>query len=258
MSVLSQLFADHLLGDAGHHIIIEDYLEGQEISVLAFSDGYTVIPMPAAQDHKRVGDGDKGPNTGGMGAYAPAPVATPLIMRQVMKEILQPTIDGMRKDGMPFVGVIFAGIILTQDGPKVLEFNCRFGDPETECLLPLLDTDLFEIVLACVERRLDSIDVKWKKEFGVTVIAASQGYPNKYDKGKSIEIGNIPNNVEIFHAGTKKDALKGIVTNGGRVLAVSSMNSNLKDAINVAYASLDMIKFEGMFYRKDIGHRYVF
>ncbi|KAG8918789.1 Bifunctional purine biosynthetic protein ade1 [Tulasnella sp. 418] len=191
---LKEIMVDSIFGQAGSEVVIEEYLEGPEISVLAFSDGYTIVPLPAAQDHKRIGEGDTGPNTGGMGAYAPAPVATPEIMTKLMKECLQPTIDGMRKEGYPFVGLLFTGFMLTSNGPRVLEYNVRFGDPETEALMLLLDekSDLAAIMLACVERRLDSVNISIRPGFAVSVILASAGYPGSYAKGKQISVGQLP------------------------------------------------------------------
>lgn len=186
---LKQIMVDKVFGSAGAEVVIEERLSGPEVSVLAFSDGHTVVPMPPAQDHKRIFDGDQGPNTGGMGAYAPAPVATPEIMNLIQTKVLQPTIDGMRREKCPFVGVLYAGLMLDEKkGPQVLEYNCRFGDPETQVVLPLIETDLAEIFVAAVEGRLDSIDIKYKKDFACTVVAASAGYPGDYPKGKEITL----------------------------------------------------------------------
>ncbi|CEP08327.1 hypothetical protein [Parasitella parasitica] len=243
-------------GSAGDEVVIEECLEGQELSFLAFADGYTVIPLPPAQDHKRALDGDLGPNTGGMGCYCPTPIGTPDLIEQVKRTILQPTIDGMRRDGFPFVGMLFTGIMLTASGPKVLEYNVRFGDPETEVVLPLLsdDTDLAEILLACVEGRLDAVSVTTKKAFAATVIVASGGYPGSYAKGKAITLPEASNDVTVFHAGTTvKD--NQLVTDGGRVLAVSAVSSSLREAVDKAYAGVKSIHFEDMYYRNDIAHR---
>lgn len=187
---LKAIMVNKEFGDAGSEVVIEECLEGQELSFLAFSDGYTIIPLPPAQDHKRALDGDKGPNTGGMGCYAPTPIGTPALIEEVKRTILQPTIDGMRRDGFPFVGMLFTGIMLTASGPKVLEYNVRFGDPETEVVLPLLsdDTDLAEIMMSCVEGRLDAVAITTKNAFAATVIIASGGYPGSYAKGKEITL----------------------------------------------------------------------
>ncbi|EJD03673.1 bifunctional purine ADE1 [Fomitiporia mediterranea MF3/22] len=261
---LRDIMVSNVFGKAGSQVVIEEYLTGPELSILAFSDGYTIVPLPAAQDHKRIGDGDTGPNTGGMGAYAPAPVATPQVMERIVKETLQPTIDGMRREGFPFVGMLFTGFILTESGPKVLEYNVRFGDPETEAVLMLLKSDLASILLACAERRLDSVEVKVRPGFAASIVLASQGYPGSYPKGKVIQIGDVPSGmlyffsatkrVEVFHAGTsQKDG--NIVTSGGRVLAVSATAASVKEAVDLAYKGIAKISFEGMQYRKDIAYR---
>ncbi|KIJ65022.1 hypothetical protein HYDPIDRAFT_39670 [Hydnomerulius pinastri MD-312] len=253
---LRQIMEAKVFGAAGEQVVVEELLEGPEISVLAFSDGYTVVPLPAAQDHKRIGEGDTGLNTGGMGAYAPAPVATPDIMERIMKETLRPTIDGMRKDGSPFVGLLFVGFMLTESGPKVLEYNVRFGDPETETLMLLLsdDVDLAAVLLACAERRLDSVQISTRPGFAVSVILVSGGYPGSYPKGKRIEIGEIPSDVVVFHCGTtlKENEL---VTSGGRVIAVTAAAPTLEEALASVYAAVDKISFEGKGYRRDIAHR---
>ncbi|KAI8144529.1 phosphoribosylglycinamide synthetase [Fennellomyces sp. T-0311] len=253
---LKSIMVDKEFGEAGDEVVIEEFLEGQELSVLAFSDGYTIIPLPPAQDHKRAYDGDQGPNTGGMGCYAPTPIGTPELIEQVKRTILQPTIDGMRRDGFPFVGMLFTGLMLTASGPKVLEYNVRFGDPETEVVLPLLseDSDLAEIMLACAEGRLDAVSITTKQEYGATVIIASGGYPGSYPKGKEITIKELPKGVSVFHAGTKLENGK-LLTAGGRVLAVSATGSTLREAVDKAYAGVNCVEFEGMMYRKDIAHR---
>ncbi|KAI9495416.1 phosphoribosylglycinamide synthetase [Zychaea mexicana] len=253
---LKSIMVDKEFGEAGDEVVVEEFLEGQELSVLAFSDGYTVIPLPPAQDHKRAYDGDEGPNTGGMGCYAPTPIGTPELIEQVKRTILQPTIDGMRRDGFPFIGMLFTGLMLTASGPKVLEYNVRFGDPETEVVLPLLsdDCDLAEIMLACAEGRLDAVSITTKQAYGATVIIASGGYPGSYPKNKEITIKELPADVSVFHAGTKLEDGK-LLTSGGRVLAVSAVASTLREAVDKAYAGVKCIEFEGMYYRKDIAHR---
>ncbi|TBU63696.1 aminoimidazole ribonucleotide synthetase [Dichomitus squalens] len=253
---LKEIMVENVFGAAGSEVVVEELLTGPEVSVLAFSDGYTIIPLPAAQDHKRIGEGDTGPNTGGMGAYAPAPVATPAVTDRILREVLQPTISGMRKEGFPFVGLLFTGLMITEDGPKVLEYNVRFGDPETEALVLLLDpqTDLAAILLACAERRLDSVDVKTRDGYAVSVVLASQGYPGSYAKGKDITLGQMPSDVVAFHAGTT--AVDGkVVTSGGRVLCVSAYAPNLRSALDAAYAGVANITFEGKVFRRDIAHR---
>ncbi|EIW67578.1 hypothetical protein TREMEDRAFT_74449 [Tremella mesenterica DSM 1558] len=257
LTALKSVMVDKEFGDAGDEVVIEEYLTGPEISVLAFSDGYTIIPMPAAQDHKRIGEGDTGPNTGGMGAYAPAPVATPEIMSRCVKEALEPTVRGMRADGHPFVGMLFTGFMLTPDGPKVLEYNVRFGDPETQALMLLLDdeTDLADIMMACVERRLDSVKLNYRPGYSVSVVLASQGYPGKYIKGLPITIQpSLPPNVHVFHAGTTISDSTG-VTDGGRVLAICASGPTLREAVSLAYQGVDLVDFQGKTYRRDIAYR---
>lgn len=255
---LKQIMVDNIFGTAGSEVVLEERLSGQEVSVLAFSDGYSVHVMPPAQDHKRAYDGDQGPNTGGMGAYAPAPIATPELLKEVEEKVLKRAVDGMRKEGYPFVGVLYAGMMLDPRGPKVLEFNCRFGDPETQVILPLLsdDSDLAEICLACAEGRLDSVRIEFKKAFAATVVAAAHGYPGSYEKLKPITVkGQMPTDVNVFHAGTKLNADNTLVTNGGRVLTVTGVDSTLQGALQKAYAGLSQMHFEGMQFRKDIGWR---
>ncbi|KAG8905701.1 hypothetical protein FRB99_008415 [Tulasnella sp. 403] len=253
---LKQIMVKREFGEAGDEVVIEEYLEGPELSVLAFSDGYTVVPLPAAQDHKRIGEGDTGPNTGGMGAYAPAPIATAEVIARITKETLQPTIDGMRREGFPFVGLLFTGFMLTASGPKVLEYNVRFGDPETEALMLLLteDTDLAEVMLACCERRLDAVSLSIKPGFAVSVVLASSGYPGSYPKGKIIREGVLAEGAIAFHAGTSKTS-EGVVTSGGRVIAVAAWAPSLEEALRRAYAGCDAIEFDGKTLRRDIAHR---
>jgi phosphoribosylamine--glycine ligase/phosphoribosylformylglycinamidine cyclo-ligase len=256
LDALKSVMVDKEFGSAGDEVVIEECLEGPEISVLAFSDGYTVVPMPAAQDHKRIGEGDTGLNTGGMGAYAPAPVATPEIMQRVVKEALQPTIRGMRQEGFPFVGMLFTGFMLTASGPKVLEYNVRFGDPETQALMLLLDdkTDLAEVMLACTEHRLDSVQLGYKDAFAVSVVCASEGYPGSYPKGVPMTFGSVPADAQVFHAGTK--TVDGqTVTDGGRVLAVAAVAPTLRAAVDLAYEGVATVDFKGKTIRRDIAHR---
>ncbi|KAF9270013.1 aminoimidazole ribonucleotide synthetase [Marasmius fiardii PR-910] len=258
ISGLNEILVASVFGTAGGEVVVEELLTGPEISVLAFSDGYTIVPLPAAQDHKRIGEGDIGPNTGGMGAYAPAPVATPAIMEEIMTKTLRPTIDGMRKEGFPFVGLLFTGFMLTPTGPKTLEYNVRFGDPETEALMLLLEeeTDLVAIMIACVGHRLDCISIPVRPGTAVSVVLASEGYPGSYPKGKPITIDtqNIPDNVVVFHAGT---ALSNdtIVTSGGRVIAVTAYAPTLREALDAVYIGVDKVSFEGKTFRRDIGYR---
>ncbi|KAJ3197658.1 hypothetical protein HDU67_003691, partial [Dinochytrium kinnereticum] len=241
-------------GTAGNQVVIEERLTGEEVSVLALTDGYTVIPCPGAQDHKRIFDGDKGPNTGGMGAYAPAPIYTSELQAEVYRTVLEPSVKGLRRDGMPFVGCLYAGLMLTPSGPKVLEYNCRFGDPETEVVLPLLESDLAEVLLAAAEGRLDSVSVKFKNAYAATIVVASKGYPGSYPKGLEMHIAPVPENVTVFHAGTAVVDNK-LITAGGRVVTVTAVASTLEEALKLANENVTAVKFDGAQFRRDIGHR---
>eukprot|EP00466_Bigelowiella_natans_P019761 jgi/Bigna1/48989/estExt_Genewise1.C_370036 len=254
---LEQIMVKKEFGDAGSEVVIEQRLGGPEASVLAFTDGTTVILMPAAQDHKRIGEGDTGLNTGGMGAYAPAPVLTDELREFVRKNVLQAAVDGLRAEGRKFVGVLYAGMMLDPElGPQTLEFNCRFGDPETQVLLPLLDTDLYQVMKNCCNGTLDKLEVKFKPEVAATVVAASGGYPKKYKKGIKITgTDEVKNGANIFHAGTKLDGDGNLLTNGGRVLTVTGTGPSLREALGQAYFGMRKIKFEGMQFRRDIAHR---
>ncbi|KAK9325867.1 phosphoribosylglycinamide synthetase [Lipomyces orientalis] len=257
-AALKEIMEDKAFGDAGDEVVVEEFLEGDELSILAFSDGYTVVDLPPAQDHKRIFDGDNGPNTGGMGTYAPAPVATPAIIDEIRRTIIKPTIDGMRKDGYPFVGLLFTGIMLTASGPKALEYNVRFGDPETQSVLPLLskDTDLAEIFLACVEHRLDAITVKSTGQFGVTIVGSAAGYPGKYSKNDEITIDPLESeDTFIFHAGTTLTSEGKLLSSGGRVIAASAVADTLEEAVKKAYVGISKIHLKDMHYRKDIAYR---
>jgi len=247
-------------GNSCNEIIIEERVYGPEISFLAFTDGYTVIPMPVVQDYKRLFDNDKGPNTGGMGSFCPSPLVNPYLIEEIMKRIINPTICGLRKEGNPYIGVIYAGILLSEEkGIQCLEFNCRFGDPESQVLIPLLDCDLLDILEACVEIRLDSIKIKWKNLSSITTVACSSGYPFYYEIGKEIyglsEFIEEKNSIKIFHSGTQilKDGR--IITSGGRVLSVTSIGKNLLNCRNIVYKCLESIIFDGIFFRKDIGEK---
>jgi phosphoribosylamine--glycine ligase len=251
---LHRTMVERVFGDAGDETLIEDCLAGEEASLLAFCDGQTVVPMIPARDYKRVGDGDAGPNTGGMGCYAPSPYLPSEMVEEARRRVLQPVIDGMRGRGTPYVGVLYAGLMLTEQGMRVLEFNCRFGDPETQVLLPLLENDLIDIFLACIEGRLDEIDVRWKPAHAVCVVKASSGYPGAYEKGKPITgvaEANARPDTAVFQAGTKLENGK-LVTAGGRVLAVTSVGSSLEEARAKAYAGIACIDFAGAQNRSDI------
>lgn len=243
-------------GRSGARVLIEECMVGREVTVLCFCDGKTIRPMPASQDHKRVFDGDKGPNTGGMGAFAPSPLYTEEIAERTEKEILIPTMNAMNSEGFTFKGVLYVGLMLTKDGPKVVEYNARFGDPETQAVLPLLESDLFAIMRAVREGRLAETDIRWKKESAACIVLASGGYPEKYESGKLIsglEDAEAAG-ATVYHAGTKKtDA--GYVTAGGRVLGVTALGDTLADAVHSAYAAAEKIHFEGAHMRRDIGSR---
>lgn len=251
---LKDIMQDHEFGTAGNSVVIEEFLEGDEISILSLSDGKSILSLPPAQDHKRIGEGDTGPNTGGMGTYAPAPVATKQILEEIERSTLIPTIRGMEKDGMPFIGCLFTGFMLTSSGPRLLEYNVRFGDPETQSCLSLLESDLAELMLAATTGDLSSKTVEVKEGSACTVVVAAGGYPGSYPKGTPMEVGTPAQGTEFFHAGTD---LKGgkLVTSGGRVIASTATGSTLKEAVKKAYEGAEGIKFEGMQFRRDIAHR---
>ncbi len=252
------IMEDKMFGASGNHIVVEEFLTGPEVSVLSFCDSKTVVPMVSSMDHKRALDGDRGLNTGGMGTVAPNPYYTPEVAEECMKTIFLPTVEAMNKEGRPFKGCIYFGLMLTPKGPKVIEYNCRFGDPETQVVLPLLKTDLMEIFEAVYEERLAELPVEFETEKACAcVIAASGGYPQSYPKG--IEIEGLDENGQsalatVYHAGTKFEEGK-FLTNGGRVLGLTNVGDTLEEALDKSYASLNEITFEGIHYRKDIGQR---
>lgn len=253
---IEDIMCDKTFGSAGNSVVIEEFMVGEEASVLAFTDGDTIIPMIPSQDHKRAYDGDKGPNTGGMGTYAPAPVITAELMQKVQTEILEPTIKAMKAEGHEYKGCLYAGLMITSDGPKVVEFNARFGDPETQVVLPLLNSDLGEIMLACTNGTLDKCNITWSDNAAVCIVMSAGGYPAKYRKGDEIlglDEAN-KNNVLVFHAGTAKKDDK-IVTNGGRVLGVVAIGKDIKTAVDKVYQDVKIINFKDVYYRKDIAHR---
>ncbi|KAJ1552402.1 hypothetical protein HK405_011463 [Cladochytrium tenue] len=255
VAALSDIMVSKEFGSAGDVVVIEERLIGEEVSVLAVTDGYTIVPFPGAQDHKRIFEGDLGPNTGGMGAYAPAPIYTETLQKETLERILQPTVDGLRREGIPFVGCLYAGLMITSEGPKVIEFNCRFGDPETQAVIPLVDGDLASLFLAAAEGHLDSVDFKFKTGVSsATVVLASGGYPGTYKKGDSISLDGISDDIVVFHAGTKYSG-GSLTTNGGRVLAVTAVDVSLESAIKSAVDAAGKVSFEGAQYRRDIGHR---
>ena len=255
-TAVEDILVDNKFGNAGSRVVVEEFLTGQEVSMLAFSDGKTIVPMVSSQDHKRIWDGDKGLNTGGMGAYSPAPIYTADIHEIVVPQVLEATIKAMEQEGRPFAGILYAGLMLTADGPKVLEFNARFGDPETQAVLPRLKSDLVEIFLAIIDGRLAEMNIEWHEEAAVCVVMASGGYPESSDKGRVItgfneadEAGAI-----VYHAGTKETD-GNIVTNGGRVLGISALGKDIAEAIDNAYKGVKQITFENMQYRTDIGKK---
>ncbi|MFD2611498.1 phosphoribosylamine--glycine ligase [Paenibacillus gansuensis] len=253
-SALQEIMVHKVFGEAGNQVVIEEFLTGQEMSILAFVDGNTVRPMVPAQDHKPVYDGDKGPNTGGMGTYSPVPHIPQAVVDEAIRTILIPAAEAMVKEGRPFRGVLYAGLMLTPQGPKTIEFNARFGDPETQVVLSRLETDLLDIFLATVNGQLGQIDIQWSEEAAVCVILASEGYPGPYPKGVPITgLDEVQDSV-VFHAGTaKKDGQ--YVTNGGRVLGVVGRGQDIAAARTKAYADADRIRFEGKHYRTDIAHK---
>ncbi|KAJ4424714.1 Bifunctional purine biosynthetic protein ADE1 [Gnomoniopsis sp. IMI 355080] len=256
---LKEIMQDKAFGDAGDEVVIEEFLTGDELSILSFCDGYTIKSLPPAQDHKRIFDGDLGPNTGGMGCYAPTNIATPELVAQIERDILEPTIAGMRNDRFPFKGVLFTGLMIGPKGPKVLEYNVRFGDPETQTVLPLLseDTDLAEVMLACAKGYLSSVALKIQPKFSATVVVAAGGYPGSYAKGTPMTVATpaAGSGITIFHAGTQLVGSQ-LQTSGGRVIAANAVGSSLEEAVKKAYEEgIKLIQFDKMFYRKDIAHR---
>ncbi|MDD5478050.1 MAG: phosphoribosylamine--glycine ligase [Candidatus Omnitrophica bacterium] len=257
-NAVTSMMQDKVFGDAGKKIIIEECLVGQEASILVITDSKEVVALASAQDHKRVFDNDRGPNTGGMGAYSPAPIVTADILKEIMQKIIYRSIDGLVKEGVDYRGVLYAGVMLTKEGPKTLEFNARFGDPETEAILPRLKSDLVEVMLATVEGKLSRVrTLEWDRRACVCVVCASAGYPGNYAKDKEIsglDQAEKLEDVVVFHAGTKKAGDK-ILTSGGRVLGVTGLGATIKEAINKTYAAVNKINFEGMHFRKDIGKK---
>ena len=256
LAAIADIMEDGEFGAAGSRVVIEEFMEGEEASLLCFTDGKTIVPMISSQDHKRAFDGDKGPNTGGMGTYAPAPVMTKEMVKSAYDKILVPTIKAMEKENRIYKGCLYAGLMITKDGPKVVEFNARFGDPETQVVLPLLESDLVDIMLACADGTLKDCSIKWKDGAAVCVVMASGGYPKAYEKGKKITglTAAEETGVLVFHAGTAKKNGE-IVTDGGRVLGVAATADDIKKAVAKAYEGVAKIDFAGAFYRKDIAHR---
>ncbi len=253
VDAIKSMMCDKAFGKSGDRVVIEEFLEGPEVSVLSFTDGNTVVPMISSMDHKRVGEGDTGLNTGGMGTVAPNPYYTEAVAKECMEKIFLPTINAMNAEGRRFKGCLYFGLMLTKDGPKVIEYNCRFGDPETQVVLPLLETDLLTVMQAVTEERLSDIDVKFSEKNACCVIMASKGYPESYEKGYAIDIPDtVIDNVFVAGAAIKDGVL---VTSGGRVLGVTALGNSLSDAIDNSYALVSQIKFENSYIRRDIGAR---
>jgi len=264
---VTSMMQDRIFGDAGNKVIIEECLEGEEASILVITDSKEVIALASSQDHKRVFDNDQGPNTGGMGAYSPAPVVTKELFKEILDKVIYRTIDGLAKEGINYQGVLYAGIMITRDGPKTLEFNVRFGDPETEAILPRLKSDLVEIMLAVSEEKLSRVRaLEWDRRACICIVVASGGYPGSYAKGKVIsglEDAEEDKNVVVFHAGTKLRLINDVgqkqerecLTDGGRVLGVTGLGDTIKEAIDKTYQAVEKISFDGMHYRKDIGRK---
>lgn len=254
---IANIMEQKRFGDAGHQVVIEEFLEGPEISLLAFTDGETVLPLDSAQDHKAAYDGDHGPNTGGMGAYSPAPLLSQSLSNQVMKEIMYPTVRAMAQENAPYKGILYAGLMITDSGPKVLEFNARFGDPETQPLLMRMQSDIVPLMEACIDGALAGHKIEWENQAAVCVVMAAAGYPGSYEKGKPIsglEVAADLKDVTVFHAGTKMQEGK-VLTNGGRVLGVTALGEAIPSAIKNAYAAVEKIHWDGIHFRKDIGRQ---
>ena len=256
-NAVETIMRDRSFGEAGDQIVIEEFLKGQEVSMLAFTDGSTVLLLDSAQDHKAALDDDQGPNTGGMGAYSPALLLTDILRQKVHDKIMFPLVRAMMTEGRPYKGILYAGLMLTRHGPKILEFNARFGDPETQPLLVRMESDIIPLFEACIDGNLGEKDIKWKKESSACVVMAAKGYPGSYDKGKEItglaEAGGLPD-VVVFHAGTKEED-GNVLTHGGRVLGVTATGVDTSTAVSRAYEAVSRIKWDGIHYRRDIGRR---
>ena len=256
-SAISSIIEERIFGEAGNQVILEECLFGEEVSYLALTDGEAILPLASSQDHKRVFDGDQGPNTGGMGAYSPAPIVTPEMEAKILEQVIRPTISAMAQEGCPYKGVLYAGLMIQDGQPRVLEFNARFGDPETQPLLMRMESDLLPLLRATIEGNLAKWSIQWREEAAVCVVMASGGYPDSYERGKPIEgldrVGRMKDAM-AFHAGTALKEGK-IVTWGGRVLGVTALGKGIKEAIGRAYQTVVQIHWEGVHYRKDIGYR---
>lgn len=257
IAAVDDIMEKKAFGAAGDRLVVEEFLEGEEASILALTDGKTIMPLPAAQDHKRIFDNDEGLNTGGMGAYAPTPLITPELLAEIEAAILYPTLRALKKEGIVYKGVLYAGLMITQNGPKVIEYNARFGDPETQAVMPLIKSDIADIFMACVDGTLGKIKLETENGACINVVLASKGYPAAYEKGKEIkglEFFKGKDGLMVFHAGTKKENGK-VVSAGGRVLNVTAVDKDIKSAIAKVYKDIDRVSFDGVYYRKDIGRR---
>jgi phosphoribosylamine--glycine ligase len=261
-AAVREALEENRFGAAGRELVIEDFIDGEELTVMAFTDGRAIVPMPPVQDHKRLGEGDTGPNTGGMGAYAPVAVYTPEVAGQIRETVIEPTLAGLRAEGLDYRGCLYFGLILPRpgsayQGPQVIEYNVRFGDPETDVVMPLLRSDLVEIMLACARGNLGGVTVEWSGERAVCVVLASSGYPGKYQTGRliteSVPLTTGP--IQVFHAGTARNDRGEILTAGGRVLTVAAAAPTLKEALKAAYEQARAIYFKDIYYRRDIAHR---
>ncbi len=255
---IKDMLAGNAFGDAGSRVVIEEFLDGEEASFIVMVDGKNVLPMATSQDHKRVGDKDTGPNTGGMGAYSPAPVVTPEIHNRIMEEVIYPTVEGMASEGNPYTGFLYAGLMIDKDGtPKVIEYNCRFGDPETQPIMMRMESDLVELCLAAIDEKLDQAESKWDPRASIGIVLAAGGYPAAYNKGDIIS-GLPTTEVEgqkVFHAGTATNEAGDVTTNGGRVLCATALGNSVSEAQTRAYELAKQISWDGMFHRNDIGYR---
>ena len=257
--VIADMLSAHAFGDAGCRVVIEEFLDGEEVSFIVIADGDNVLPMATSQDHKRAGEGDTGPNTGGMGAYSPAPIVTPEIHKRIMDDVIMPTIEGMKKEGNDYTGFLYAGLMIMADGtPRVIEYNCRFGDPETQPVMMRLKSDLAELCIAALDQNLDTHNAEWDERPAMGVVLAAGGYPDAYPKGDLINglDGADSDAAKVFHAGTKQNP-EGTVTDGGRVLCATAMGNSVGEAQKNAYELADKISWNGMFMRRDIGYRAV-
>jgi len=255
-AAIDQMMTDKSLGEAGARLVVEEFLQGEEASFIVMSDGTHVLPLATSQDHKRLRDGDQGPNTGGMGAYSPAPVVTPKVHARAMREIIQPAVQGMAQDGIPYVGFLYAGLMIDKNGtPKTLEFNCRLGDPETQPIILRLKSDLLELIERALDGTLDQVEAEWDRRAALGVVVAAHGYPEEPRKGDAITgLPKPESDCHVFHAGTRLEG-KNLLTNGGRVLCVTALGDSVKMARTRAYEALDRIRFDGMQFRKDIAYR---